>query len=87
LVEVPDGSTVVVGRHPDVDVVIDNGCLSRHHVLFRNQDGYWTVEYLRSRGPIRINGEIMAGHVSRPLNPGDEIRLMSDIVFVVEAAW
>jgi pSer/pThr/pTyr-binding forkhead associated (FHA) protein len=87
LVEVPDGSTVIVGRHPDVDVVIDNAFLSRQHVLFRNQGGIWTVEYLRSRGPILINGEIMTDKVSRPLNPGDEIRLMSDVVFVIEAAW
>lgn len=80
------GGAVVIGRTPGLaDVAIPCVALARQDIRFRNADGVLTVECVGRRGHLRLNGELLWGQVSRPLLPGDEIMLLSELVFVVDA--
>jgi len=63
---------VRLGRGPENDLVVDDGTLSRTHLLFREAEGRWTVEDLRSSNGTRVDGvELNGGPV--PLEPGAHI--------------
>ena len=47
---------VRLGRGPDNDLVVDDGTLSRAHLLLRVDDGRWTIEDLRSSNGTRVDG-------------------------------
>jgi hypothetical protein len=84
---VADGSAVIVGRTPGLaDVVIPIVALARQDIRFVNEGGVLTVGCMGRRGSLWINGELFWGSASRPLLPGDEIMLLSGLVFVVEVA-
>ena len=68
-----DSETTVFGRHPDCDVVVDVGAVSRHHAkVVRKSGGYW-VEDLKSRNGTFLNGQLVAGQ--QLLQTGDRIRI------------
>ena len=49
-------ASVLVGRSPDCDVVIDDLRVSRHHALFRmTEDGVEVIPF--GREPVTVNGE------------------------------
>jgi hypothetical protein len=52
---------VRLGRGPENDLVVDDGTLSRAHLLLRVQEGGWTVEDLRSSNGTRVNGASLDG--------------------------
>ena len=61
----------VVGRDPDVDIVIDNPSVSRRHAEIRQENGVWVVADLGSSNGTFLHGQKIAG--SRALQVGDEI--------------
>lgn len=68
-----NGENTVFGRHPDCDVVVDVGAVSRHHAqVVRKGEGYW-VEDLKSRNGTFLNGQLVNGQ--QQLQPGDRIRI------------
>jgi serine phosphatase RsbU (regulator of sigma subunit) len=68
----------VLGRHPDCDIVVDAGAVSRHHARVTRQGGRYFVEDLRSRNGTYVNGRMVLGpHL---LHSGDEIRVC-DVTF------
>jgi hypothetical protein len=82
---VPEGGAVVVGRTPGLaDIAIPSPALARQDVQFRCQGAVLTVEHMGRRGSLLLNGEFLLGRVSPPLHAGDEIMLLSEVVFVVE---
>lgn len=68
-----NGENTVFGRHPDCDVVVDVGAVSRHHAkVVRKGEQYW-VEDLNSRNGTFLNGQLVSGQ--QRLQPGDRIRI------------
>lgn len=85
--DIPEGGAVIVGRSPEsADVVIPFPALARQDSRFRNESGVLTVESMGRRGCLWINGEPLRESVSPPLLPGDEVLMLSEVVFVVGVA-
>ena len=82
--DIPEGSTVVLGRDPArAQVVVAYPTLSRQHVRFLNHGGVCAVEYVDARGSIHVNGEPVPPS-GCSLRPGDHVQLVSGLVLVVE---
>jgi phosphoserine phosphatase RsbU/P len=63
----------VLGRHPECDVVIDAGAISRYHAkIVFNDGGYW-IEDLKSRNGTFVNGQMIGGPTR--LQESDQIRI------------
>ena len=69
---------VVLGRHPDCDVVVDVGAVSRRHAQLVQVDGQYYLEDLKSRNGTFVNQ--MPVHGRHPLQEGDRIQIC-DITF------
>lgn len=68
-----NADSVVLGRHPDCEVVLDVGAVSRQHAkVSREGDGYF-VEDLKSRNGTLLNDVPLAER--RPLTDGDRVRV------------
>ena len=50
-----DQTTVVIGRHPECDVIIDDGSVSRHHAQIVNEKGAYFLYDLNSRNGTYVN--------------------------------
>ncbi|MBN2476007.1 MAG: SpoIIE family protein phosphatase [Pirellulales bacterium] len=74
-----EGDSVVLGRHPDCDVVLDSGSVSRQHARIFQANGNHYVEDLHSRNGTFVNGEAVVGR--RLLAGGDELGIC-DLTFV-----
>ena len=66
-------SKYVLGRHPDCDVVIDEGAVSRHHAQILLVDGIAHLEDLRSRNGTFVNGQLIEQR--HQLTAGDRIQV------------
>jgi hypothetical protein len=64
---------VRLGRGRDNDLVVDDGTLSRRHLLLRQEGDGWTIEDLRSSNGTRVDGEPLGG-TPVPLPPGTRIQ-------------
>lgn len=63
----------VLGRHPDCDVTIEVGAVSRQHARILESDGIFQLEDLKSRNGTFLNGQLIAAPTS--LSDGDMIRI------------
>lgn len=63
---------VRVGRGPDNDLVVDDGTLSRTHLVLRAAAAGWTLQDLRSSNGTRVDGAPVAAEPV-PLAPGASI--------------
>ena len=52
----PLGDSAVLGRHPDCDVVLDVGAVSRQHARITKSGEDYLVEDLQSRNGTFLNG-------------------------------
>ncbi|CAK9095194.1 Probable ATP-dependent DNA helicase YoaA [Durusdinium trenchii] len=77
-----EGDRILVGRHPNCQVVLQNGAVSRHHAQILNNHGTYYVEDCRSRNGTYLNGEAVEGRAD--LRDGDEIRLCDVTLQFVE---
>jgi serine phosphatase RsbU (regulator of sigma subunit)/pSer/pThr/pTyr-binding forkhead associated (FHA) protein len=68
----------VLGRHPDCDIVIDVGAVSRHHCRVFSEGLDFYVEDLRSRNGTFVNDQLL--DAQHTLRHGDRIRVC-DVVF------
>lgn len=67
------GERMVMGRHPNCHIVLDNAAVSRNHAQILESHGSYFLEDLRSRNGTLLNGEKIRGRT--PLNDGDEIKV------------
>ena len=51
------GGRVVIGRHPNSDIVLDRAAVSRHHAQILQNHGHFYLEDLRSRNKTFLNGQ------------------------------
>jgi pSer/pThr/pTyr-binding forkhead associated (FHA) protein len=76
------GSSMIVGRSRECDVVLDDPNVSRRHMELRRDNAGWTAVDLGSTNGIKVNGSRVS---EAPLEPGDEISLgVSRLTFEVE---
>lgn len=70
--------SVILGRHPDCDIVLDLGPVSRQHARVLQVGGEYYIEDLHSRNGTFVNDQRVEGR--RRLAENDQIRIC-DIVF------
>ncbi len=74
-----DGDRIVLGRHPDCDIVLEVGAVSRQHAqILKIGDDYY-VEDLHSRNGTFVNEHLVRGR--RKLADNEQVRIC-DLVFV-----
>ena len=71
--EVPAGENMVVGRAPDVDLVLNHPEVSRRHCRILREEETWFIEDLGSRRGTAVNGNPVSGRTA--LRPGDQIQV------------
>ncbi len=76
-----EGNTAILGRHPDCDIVLESGSVSRQHARVVLADGGYYVEDLRSRNGTYVNGRMVTSR--QLLTEEDELRIC-DLVFVFQ---
>jgi FHA domain len=70
---------LLIGRHPNCDVVMSDETVSRRHARLTFRDGGWIVQDLDSTNGTRLNGQ----HVGRcRLRPGDQLALGTQLLRV-----
>lgn len=73
-------SELLVGRHPDCDVVLDDLTVSRRHARLHFRDGHWVLQDLESTNGTLVNGH---GAVRCRLLPGDRL-MLGDAALLVD---
>ena len=73
-----DDGKIVIGRHPDCDIIIDDASVSRRHARIEFLDGVYFVEDLDSRNGTLLNSQSV--HKSMRLFDGSEI-VICDVRF------
>jgi len=77
--EVNDGETVI-GRHPDCDIVVEVGAVSRFHAKIVRRANEHVLEDQGSRNGTFLNGQLIAGE--QILREGDRVRICEvELVF------
>lgn len=72
-----------LGRANDVDIVINDTRISRHHISIHTHGNKVAIEDLGSTNGTYVNGHRIKG--TAPLNDGDKIQLSSNTIF--KFAW
>jgi phosphoserine phosphatase RsbU/P len=68
-----EGERAILGRHPECDIVLDQGAVSRQHAQITLIDGEYVLEDLRSRNGTLVNGQLISG--PQQLCDGDEVKI------------
>ena len=69
--------TIIVGRAPDADIVLEDQFASRHHAEIRYMDGAYQVYDLNSKNGVIVNGQRLAAGGAAWLEDGVELTLAS----------
>ena len=77
-----DKDVAILGRHPDCDIVLDAGAVSREHARILHIEGEYYVEDLHSRNGTFLNEQPVVGR--QKLSENDQLRIC-DLVFVFHA--
>ena len=77
------GDRVILGRHPDCDVVLDAAAVSRQHAQILEENGQYYVEDLHSRNGTFVNGRLIQGR--QVLEDGDRLKIC-DLSFTFHTA-
>lgn len=73
-----DGEKLVLGRHPDCDIVLDVGAISRQHAQIVVVGDNYFVEDLHSRNGTLVNGQLIEGR--HRLQENDRLKIC-DLLF------
>lgn len=71
---------LVIGRHPECDVVLPGPAVSRRHARLRFRDGIWILEDLESTNGTVVNGAPLIGRCR--LEPGDRLLIGDERLLV-----
>ncbi|MEX2187867.1 MAG: SpoIIE family protein phosphatase [Pirellulales bacterium] len=64
---------MVLGRHPECDIVLDSAAVSRQHAALLRTNGEYYIEDLGSRNGTFLNGQLVQGR--QELEHGDRLRI------------
>tara|TARA_R110002095_G_scaffold187932_1_gene165192 strand:- start:1078 stop:2802 length:1725 start_codon:yes stop_codon:yes gene_type:complete len=67
------GDRVIMGRHPNCEIVLDNVAVSRYHAQILESHGFYYLEDLHSRNGTFLNGTIIEGRTE--LHENDTISI------------
>jgi serine phosphatase RsbU (regulator of sigma subunit)/pSer/pThr/pTyr-binding forkhead associated (FHA) protein len=73
-----DRERAVLGRHPECDIVLDVGAISRQHAQILRVNNQFFVEDLKSRNGTFVNGQLIRGR--HPLKDQDRVKIC-DLLF------
>src|SRR3954470_16338112 len=73
-----EGELLILGRHPDCDIVLDVGAVSRQHAQIMVVNGEYFVEDLKSRNGTFVNGQAIQGR--QKLSENDRLKIC-DLLF------
>jgi sigma-B regulation protein RsbU (phosphoserine phosphatase) len=73
-----EGERAVLGRHPECDIVLDVGAVSRQHAQILRVNNEYYVEDLESRNGTFVNGQVITGR--RRLEENDRVKIC-DLLF------
>ena len=73
-----ESKRAVLGRHPDCDIVLDVGAVSRQHAQILELDNLFYVEDLESRNGTFVNNELVKGR--HRLHENDQVKVC-DLLF------
>ncbi|HVX13217.1 MAG TPA: SpoIIE family protein phosphatase [Pirellulales bacterium] len=73
-----DRANSILGRHPDCDIVLDEGAVSRQHAQISSASNEFFVEDLGSRNGTTVNGQPVRGR--RRLYNNDQVKIC-DLLF------
>jgi phosphoserine phosphatase RsbU/P len=77
-----DRPRMLMGRHPDCAILIQEGAVSRHHAQITNRDGSFYLEDLKSRNGTLLNGE----RVTEPVRLADgDVVVICDVTLRFES--
>ncbi|WP_417847952.1 SpoIIE family protein phosphatase [Thalassoglobus sp.] len=68
-----EGEQIVLGRHPNCEIVLQSGVVSRRHAQILVSHGTYYLEDLRSRNGTYVNEQVISGR--HELQEGDQLRL------------
>ena len=69
---------MVIGRHPECEIIVDAGAISRQHAVVLRVNGEFFVEDLKSRNGTYLNGELLQGRSK--LRENDRLKIC-DLLF------
>lgn len=78
-----DKGPLVIGRHPECDIYINQEVVSRRHAVIKREGGAWSVEIADGKNGLFINGAFTAFHV---LKSGDRIEIGRSVIQFTESA-
>lgn len=73
-----EGERNILGRHPECDIVLDLGAVSRQHAQIVCVGDQFYVEDLKSRNGTFVNGQLIEGR--HPLRNNDRVKIC-DLLF------
>ena len=68
-----NGDRVIMGRHPNCEIVLDNVAVSRYHAQILESHGFFYLEDLHSRNGTLLNGTVVEGRTE--LHENDTISI------------
>ncbi|MCA9021163.1 MAG: GAF domain-containing protein, partial [Planctomycetaceae bacterium] len=68
-----NGDRVIMGRHPNCEIVLDNVAVSRYHAQILESHGFFYLEDLHSRNGTLLNGTVIEGRTE--LHENDTISI------------
>lgn len=68
-----DQAVIILGRHPECDVILDAGAVSRQHARIVRRGDDLQLEDLKSRNGTYLNGHLISGATT--LSDGDLVRI------------
>src|SRR5262245_23431363 len=68
-----NGDRLVLGRHPECDIVLDVGAVSRQHAVILRMNNEFYVEDLKSRNGTFVNEELVQGR--QKLTENDRLKI------------
>jgi two-component system, NtrC family, response regulator AtoC len=87
VIEVGPGDTLVIGRSPEADIVLDEPRVSRKHAVLKRQGDEVMVSDVGSRNATAVNGALLDGR-ERVLIAGDLLQVGSvEIAVAIVRDW
>lgn len=78
-----NADVITIGRHPECDIVVDAGAVSRYHAKVFRRNADFAVEDAGSRNGTYLNGQLLTSR--QTLQEGDRVRISDvELVFHME---
>src|SRR5262249_41962153 len=77
-----ESERAVLGRHPECDIVLDVGAISRQHAQILRVNNQFFVEDLKSRNGTFVNGQLIRGR--HLLKDQDRVKIC-DLLFALHS--